>query len=197
MAQEQKQLIGKDMTITEILTAFPEKSLDISELMKGFGINCVGCGAASFETLEQGVLGHGFSEADLNKILTDLNKLITESPIEAKKTDTAFILTSSAVTKVKQLIEQQKAQGEDNKILRISVLSGGCSGHTYNLELLKETPNSDIKKSQDNIKISVDQNSAEYLDGVELDYVDTLNEAGFKFNNPNTSKECGCGKSFS
>ncbi len=189
--QVQKQLISKDITIAEILTAFPEKSLDISELMRDFGIHCAGCGAASFETLEQGVLGHGFSEAELNKLLTNINELVSEPIKITKSSAMPFKLTDSAITKVKELIKKVK---KDN--LRISVLRGGCSGHTYNLELLESSPKSDIKKSQSGIKISIDQNSSEFLDNVTLDYVDTLNESGFKFKNPNIKKECGCGKSF-
>ena len=188
----QVQLISREMTITEILTAFPEKSLDISDAMKDFGIHCVGCGAASFETLEQGVLGHGFSEADLNKLLDSVNQIISETPNTDNKKDIPFAITSSAINKLKESIKKN-----EKEILRISVLSGGCSGHTYNLELLDTTPESDIKKVQEGIKVSIDRNSAEFLEGVTLDYIDTLNESGFKFNNPNTNKECGCGKSFS
>jgi len=186
-----KQVIGKDMTIAEILTVFPEKTLDISEVMREFGIHCAGCGAASFETLEQGVLGHGFSTADLDKLVINLNELVG-SPTIQKKTNAEFKLTSSAIAKLKQVIKESKKEN-----LRVSVLRGGCSGHTYNLELLKSTPQTDVKKSQGGIRISIDQKSVEFLDGVTLDYVDTLNESGFKFKNPNIKKECGCGKSFS
>jgi iron-sulfur cluster assembly protein len=209
MAQEQKQLISKDMTIAEVLSAFPDKSMDISETMKEFGISCVGCGAASFETLEQGVLGHGFSEQDLNKLVTGLNELTSgevnnESTKEIKSSmesdikpaNVSFSLTTPAVNKVKQLIKEQKEQGNNVNTLRVSVLSGGCSGLTYNLELLESVPSTDIRKGQDEVTFSIAKDSVEHLNGVTLDFVDTLNESGFKFNNPNEEASCGCGKSF-
>jgi iron-sulfur cluster assembly protein len=205
MAQTQ-QLISKDMTIAEILTAFPEKTLDMSEIMREFGIHCVGCGAAAFETLEQGVLGHGFGEEDLQKLIHNLNTLLNDSPIEPNtnihkkqintdKPTLSFTLTSSAITKLKQLIKEQKEKPLKN-VLRVSVLSGGCSGLTYNLELLDSAPKSDIIKRQENQLISIAKDSTEHLDGSTLDFVDTLNESGFKFSNPNEEASCGCGKSF-
>ena len=70
---EQKQIsIHKDMPIAEGLASFPEKARLLSEILIDFGIHCVGCGAATFETLEEGVLGHGFSEEELNNLVIDL-----------------------------------------------------------------------------------------------------------------------------
>ena len=74
--QTSTKIITKDMLIAEILAENPEKAQLLSEIMTGFGIHCVGCGAAAFETLEQGVLGHGYFEKDLNNLIKELNKIL-------------------------------------------------------------------------------------------------------------------------
>jgi len=194
--QQQTQTINKDMIISEILAEHPEKSQILSEIMMDFGIHCVGCGAAGFETLEQGVLGHGFSEKDLNKLIVDLNKAISGKS-EIKKIqikDFKLKLTDNALKKIRELI---KTEGKEKNILRVSVLAGGCSGYSYDLELTEKPIKEDLHFKQEEIDISVDIESLEYLNGTEIDFLDSIKESGFKFNNPNASKECGCGKSFS
>ena len=74
--QNSTKKINKEMLIAEILAESPEKAQLLAEVMIDFGIHCVGCGAASFETLEQGVLSHGFSEKDLKKLIEELNKIL-------------------------------------------------------------------------------------------------------------------------
>ena len=90
-----------------------------------------------------------------------------------------------------------KSEGKEKNTLRISVLAGGCSGYTYDLELIENAPKEDLKFKQNNLEISVDRESMEYLSGTTIDFIDSLKESGFKFLNPNATKECGCGKSFS
>jgi iron-sulfur cluster assembly accessory protein len=196
MEQIQSQKITKDMPIAEILESFPERSMLISEILLDFGIHCVGCGASSFETLEEGVLGHGFTEEELSKLVKNLNQAVN-SKLEIKTIGNFSIeLTEKALTKIKYII---KEEGKDGNCLRASVLSGGCSGYTYDLELVDNDSKSegDIEINQDGLKILVNNESAEYLNGTKIDFVDSLKESGFKFNNPNATKECGCGKSFS
>ena len=99
-----------------------------------------------------------------------------------------------------QAIEEAKRMKEkDNKQdcgLRVGVKGGGCSGLSYFLDF-------DQKKEKDNeydfqgLKVYVDPKSLLYLKGTKLDYVDTLQEKGFRFINPNADKTCGCGESFS
>jgi iron-sulfur cluster assembly protein len=74
-----EQKITKDMIIADILEDNFEKADLLSEIMMDFGIHCVGCGASGFETLEEGVLGHGFSEQDLDLLIQRLNKVISNS----------------------------------------------------------------------------------------------------------------------
>ncbi|PIZ83950.1 hypothetical protein COX97_00110 [Candidatus Pacearchaeota archaeon CG_4_10_14_0_2_um_filter_05_32_18] len=191
--REKQKGVTKDMIIQDILSEHPNKAMLISEILMDFGIHCVGCGASGFETLEEGVLGHGFSEEELDILIEDLNKAV-ELKGSSKKNDLKINLTQSALKKIKDIMKHEK---RENEILRVSVLAGGCSGYTYDLEIVPEALSSDIKKEQAGLKISIDSESAEYLDGAKIDFVDSLKESGFKFINPNATKECGCGKSFS
>ncbi len=193
--KKQKNKITKNMLIAEILSGNPEKANILAETLMDFGIHCIGCGAAAFETLEQGVLGHGFSESDLKKLVEQLNKILNEKEnLENKEIkDFSLKLTSSAITKVKEIIKQEK---KENAILRISILPGGCSGQVYSLEIINKLIKSDLNFKQAGLNIAVSKDSLESLNGTEINFVDNLKESGFKFNNPNAQKECGCGKSF-
>ena len=194
--QQTQQIITKDARIGDIPMINPAKSQLINQILNEFGIHCTSCGAASFETLEQGVLGHGFSEKDLDKLLVDLNKAINEGGEIKKIEENNFKLTLSplAVKKVKEAI---KSQGKKTTTtLRVSVVAGGCSGFLYDMQFIDKPSKLDINFKQDNVNIAVDKKSTEMLNEIEIDYIDTLNESGFKFNNPNSSSGCGCGKSF-
>ena len=187
--------ITKDTRISDILTHYPSKARILTRLMTDFGIHCVGCGAATYETLEQGVLGHGFSKHDLADLLKQLNQAVTgESPVTPLEPDEFnLILSSSATRKVKQIMTEH---GNPNAVLRIEVLAGGCSGYKYELSILEKAYNDDWQGHQDGVNIAVDSNGLTMINGIEIDYIDTLNESGFTFNNPNATHGCGCGKSF-
>jgi len=102
-------------------------------------------------------------------------------------------ITDKAVSKVKEILDQQdpKPQG-----LRISVVGGGCSGFQYSMAFENNQQMLDKTYQFDGLKIFVDQASLLYLDGAEVDYVETVEGSGFKFNNPNVQSTCGCGSSF-
>ncbi len=198
MPQEQIQRITEDILISEILTKNPSKSGILAEMLLDFGIHCVGCGASTFETLGQGVLGHGFSEQQLKKLIDDLNKVVSEesetnNKLFIKKEDFKLSLTDVALKKVK---ETMKKSGKKNSSLRVSVIAGGCSGYLYDMRFIDKPSKEDLNFKQDTVNIAVDKNSTEMLHGMTIDYIDTLNESGFKFNNPNAEHGCGCGKSF-
>src|SRR5512138_2382980 len=102
-------------------------------------------------------------------------------------------LTERAVGKVQEILDQQEPKPAG---LRISVVGGGCSGFSYSMAF-ENTPNMlDKTYSFNGLKVFVDQASMLYLDGAEVDYVETLEGSGFKFNNPNVKSTCGCGSSF-
>jgi iron-sulfur cluster assembly accessory protein len=103
-------------------------------------------------------------------------------------------MTDNAVIKVREILNSQDPKPSG---LRISVVGGGCSGFSYSMAF-ENTPNMlDKTYSYDGLKVFVDQASLLYLDGAEVDYVETLEGSGFKFNNPQVKSTCGCGSSFS
>jgi len=103
-------------------------------------------------------------------------------------------LTENAVHKVREILASQEPKPAG---LRIAVLGGGCSGFSYSMAFENQPNMLDKTYSYDGLKVFVDQASLLYLDGAEVDYVETLEGAGFKFSNPNVKSTCGCGSSFS
>jgi len=107
----------------------------------------------------------------------------------------AIMLTKKAEDKVKEILAEQP---EPYAGLRIQVVGGGCSGFSYRMGFDKSfNDQSDSMFEFDGLKVFVDKQSLLYMDGVEVDYIDGLHGAGFKFNNPNSTGSCGCGSSFS
>jgi iron-sulfur cluster assembly protein len=104
-------------------------------------------------------------------------------------------ITDKAKSKIDHLM--QDAQMDENYFLRVSVKGGGCSGLSYNLDFDDEPKTGDQFFENRGIKIALDMKSFLYLAGTELDFTDGLNGKGFNFHNPNASRSCGCGESFS
>jgi iron-sulfur cluster assembly protein len=103
-------------------------------------------------------------------------------------------LTEKAVGKVKEIMASQEPSPVG---LRIAVVGGGCSGFSYSMAF-ENTPNMlDKTYKFDDLQVFIDQASLLYLDGAEVDYVESMEGSGFKFNNPNVKSTCGCGSSFS
>lgn len=103
-------------------------------------------------------------------------------------------LTPVAVIKVKEILEAQSPKPAG---LRLAVVGGGCSGFSYSMNFENQPNMLDKTYSYDGLKVFIDQASLLYLEGAEVDYVETLEGSGFKFNNPNVKSTCGCGSSFS
>ena len=107
----------------------------------------------------------------------------------------AIMLTKKAEDKVKEILSEQP---ETFAGLRIQVVGGGCSGFQYRMGFDKNyNDQSDQIFEFDGLKVFVDKQSLLYMDGSEVDYIEGLHGAGFKFNNPNVTGSCGCGSSFS
>jgi iron-sulfur cluster assembly protein len=103
-------------------------------------------------------------------------------------------LTETAVTKVKEILDTQEPKPAG---LRISVVGGGCSGFSYSMAFENQPNMLDKTYNYEGLKIFIDQASMLYLDGAQVDYVESLEGSGFKFNNPQVKSTCGCGSSFS
>ena len=186
METKQEQ-VSRQMTIDEIFSRFPHKSQKLASELTNTGLNCVGCQASTWETLEAGMLGHGFSEEEIDELVDRLNEILAE------KTDlTTITLTKRAADKYKEILAED---GKPGYGLRFGDRAAGCSGFEYVLDYSKEAlPDDKVFVSQ-GVEIHVNEKIAPRLLGVEIDYIDGLNGAGFKISNPNAKSSCGCGKS--
>lgn len=106
---------------------------------------------------------------------------------------TSLNITPNAVDKVKEIMSGQQPQPLG---LRLSVVGGGCSGFSYQMNFETEQNPIDRTFEFEGLKVFVDQASLMYLDGTRVDFVETLSGSGFKFENPNVKSTCGCGSSF-
>lgn len=102
-------------------------------------------------------------------------------------------VSDNAAKKIKEIILAQHKEGLG---LRVGIKGGGCSGFTYSLNFDKPNSETDQVFEEKGVQLIVDAKSFVYLTGTELDYVESLQGAGFTFNNPNAARTCGCGQSF-
>ncbi len=193
--EQQTQMITKDMTMGDIIQKYPAAA----EIMESYGLHCFGCHVNVFESLEQGSAGHGMSEEQMTSMLRELNELATKGtgaaaiPIVDEHAQSDVILTEIAASKLKELLE--KMQKTDHGI-RVSVVRGGCAGYMYNMDFAQTKQADDTVMEQHGIRLFIDNESLNMLKGMTVDYVETLQGAGFKFDNPNAKASCGCGKSY-
>src|SRR3982751_6693896 len=101
-------------------------------------------------------------------------------------------LTAAAAVKIRELM----ATETDVSVLRVAIEGGGCSGFQYGLGFDHGAQEGDLQFEQEGVKVVVDPYSAPYLKGATVDYLETIQESGFKIDNPNAVSSCGCGHSF-
>jgi iron-sulfur cluster assembly protein/iron-sulfur cluster insertion protein len=114
--------------------------------------------------------------------------------VSTTETQAAIVLTAPATAKVAELIIEE---GNPDLALRVAVRPGGCSGFSYEMFFDTDVADDDLVSTFDNVKVVVDPASAALLTGATLDFKDGLQGAGFSIDNPNASRTCGCGNSFS
>lgn len=102
-------------------------------------------------------------------------------------------LSDRAATEIKGLLEKN---GKNDAMLRVFVSGGGCSGFQYGMSLEDEAMEGDQKLDVNGVHVVVDPRSMMYIQGAEVDYVDSIMGGGFKIDNPNAASSCGCGHSF-
>jgi iron-sulfur cluster assembly accessory protein len=112
----------------------------------------------------------------------------------AERTEAVIVLTESAAAKIKGLMAEEP-EGEAT-VLRVAVQGGGCSGFEYALGFDRAAQEGDLEVESHGVTVVVDPFSAPYLRGAEVDFLETIQEAGFKISNPNATAACGCGHSF-
>ena len=116
----------------------------------------------------------------------------TTSIPEVKKTNPVTV-TSNAISKVKEIMAQQNPIPAG---LRVGVVGGGCSGFSYTMQFENAPGAMDKVFEYDGLKVFIDATSLMYMQGATVDYIESLEGAGFKFDNPNVKSTCGCGSSF-
>ena len=120
-----------------------------------------------------------------------MDQLVTQ---ETNPESQSLLFTDSAVTKVRELIDDE---GNDNLMLRVFISGGGCSGFQYGFTFDENTDDSDTIIERGGVKLLVDPMSIQYLTGAEIDYSEGIEGAQFVIRNPNARTTCGCGSSFS
>ena len=114
--------------------------------------------------------------------------------MSSTQTHGTIALTDSATAKIAELIQQEE---NPDLALRVAVRPGGCSGFSYEMFFDSDQADDDVLSDYGEVKVVVDPASANLLTGSTLDFADGLQDAGFSINNPNASRTCGCGQSFS
>lgn len=183
---QNQQQIHSSMTIDEIFSTFPGKAPKLAQILTRHGLQCVGCSAATWETLEMGVMKHGKSTEELFQLVEKLNLCLREAHDES-----AVTLTEKAAIKFK---EYAKMEGIDQPTLRFDERPAGCSGFEYVLDFSNGKTENDEVYTSHGIEIHVDKRALPRLIGCEIDFLDGL-QSGFKISNPNVRSSCGCGSS--
>jgi len=116
----------------------------------------------------------------------------TEAPVAPGMT---LIVTEPAANEIKKFMTNEEGLPETAG-LRVRVVPGGCSGFQYSLNIEEESRQGDFILNEHGVRLFVDMFSAQYLNGVQIDYVSGVMGSGFTFNNPNATGSCGCGTSF-
>ena len=181
----QQSKITEDTLIGELVDNYPAAV----EPLMATGVHCIGCGISPVETLGQGLKGHGMTNEQVKAVLKTLNDAVEK----AEKPSEDITITLQAAKKINNLLKAENREGHG---FRIEVVSGGCSGFQY-LFNFDETPRENDRILEKNgVKIFVDKEALKKLEGITLNYVDSLQGAGFKISNPNAAGTCGCGSSF-
>lgn len=201
--------ITADMPISDILELVP----DSVELMLGVGLHCIGCGANSLETLEQGMLGHGFPDDVVEQLVQDINLLYElqrskQAKYEASASSSSALYAKTVdVDGVKHyalgddMLMTQKAYDALHELatapgLRIHIAAGGCSGHNYEYDYVDKQDHSEhAYPLSQRLAIYMDAFTTEKLEGTTIDFESGLKGAGLTFNNPNVRRTCHCGTS--
>jgi iron-sulfur cluster assembly protein len=183
----QQEKITAEMTIGEIFSKFPHKSQRLAQAMTRAGLHCSSCSAATWETLEAGMVGHGMTQEDIERLLDELNAILEEE-IDLN----TITLTPRAAKKFREFA---KEEGNENYALRFGDTAGGCGGFQYILDFSEMAEEGDAVFESEGIEIHIKKGMLGRLLGAVIDYVDGLQGAGFKISNPNVKSSCGCGTS--
>lgn len=190
--------ITKEQTIATILETFPE-AVDV---MLEAGLHCVGCGANTEESLEDGMRGHGYEVEDIDALVDELNTLYAElkhtgpsdedfvpAPLPHGVRIAGITITIAARDSLEKLAHNKSG-------LYIRVEAGGCSGYSYEYDFADGPgPDERTYPLSDSFALYLSDFSFEKLKGSTVDFTTGLKGSGLHINNPNTKRSCGCGNS--
>lgn len=187
MSNTKPPKIHRHMTIEEILSLFPHKAQRLSHEITSAGLHCVGCHAATWETLEAGMFGHGMTDEHIERLIQRLNALLEE-----KVDESTITITTRAANKYKQILADE---GKEGYGIRFAEKMAGCNGFEYMLDYSEKANENDVTFVSCGIEIHIVKEMVSRLLGSEIDYIDGLSGSGFKISNPNVRSSCGCGTS--
>lgn len=178
--------ITQQDTIEDLFTRYPHKAQKLAYELTRWGLQCVGCSAATWETIEAGMMKHGKKSEHVQKLVENLNAILAE-----KSDPETISLTERAA---ERFISIREAEGAPNAALRFDERAAGCSGFEYSLDFAEEQELDDVVFTSHGVDIYVNKHSLPRLIGSEIDYIDGL-QSGFRITNPNVRSSCGCGSS--
>ncbi len=165
--------ITKDTIIAEALRICP----DSGRLLFEQGVQCIGCGASAYETIEEGMLAHGKTPEEIEKIVDEINKLI---PKKIYFSD--FAITTKALDKLKKMI----SEADNENSLRIVVKpNSDNTDFEYDFSMVEKAEEGDVTIKKEGLIIHIEANSEKLLRGAVLDIVRTVDGEGFHIDNPN------------
>jgi iron-sulfur cluster insertion protein len=181
-------MITKEQTVGEILARHP----GTQEVMLRHGLPCIGCHVNPHESLEKATQVLGWPAEKTEALLADLNQpaVLADAPHAA---DASVELSEFAAEKIKKIME---AEGKAGQGLRVSAVPGGCSGYSYQMEFEPAPTGEDQVSEQHGLKVFFAKGQGALLDGIFIDYRESLQGSGFVMKNPNAKSSCGCGQSF-
>jgi iron-sulfur cluster assembly accessory protein len=181
-----EEQITREMTIEDIFKKFPSKGQKLAQEMTSAGLQCVGCCAATWETLEAGMYSHEYADEEIDELIRRLNGILNE-----KEDPDTISLSERAAKKFKDILEEE---GKADWGLRFGEKAAGCSGFEYTLDYSEKPKHGDAIFESHGIQIHVQQKSLERLMGCNIDYKEGLN-GGFSISNDKVKGSCGCGNS--
>jgi len=184
-----QEQITRHMTIEDIFKKFPSKSQLLAQEMTNVGLQCVGCCASTWETLEAGMLSHDYAEEEIDELVVRLNEIL------AMKEDPTTISLSEAAAK--QFIEILEEEGKAGWALRFGEKAAGCSGFQYTLEYSEKPKAGDVIFESHGVQIHVQHKSLDRLLGCHIDYKRGVNGGFVIASSKKVKGSCECGTSHS
>ena len=181
------QYITKDSTIGDVVAKYPQ----VAPVFLKFGLHCVGCHVAVWETLEEGCMGHGMPEEDFRKLLKEANEVASKNEDDRANRDprAPIFITEHAVDMVKTLMGKHKTQG----LLRIRVIDSGCCSKGYDFAVEDKAEEGDTVFEKDGLTVAIASDSIDYLQNATVDFVESPEGSGFKVETAQEQQEsCAC-----